>query len=386
MRRTATSWPRAAASAVASARTCSSGERRRRSMPERTGPNRTPAVTRASTPTTASCSTPAPGRTDVQSNVAPPSEPGTHRSRGGTRRRSRGRTAAPPVRARTARRRSRAARGCENSASSATSVIVRPSSSAARSATIRPPVVRRSVSTLRAAGAVQVTGAPSSASEESTVTADARGRSTAWTPGKGRASAPAGGAAGIVSRPRGRTSQPRQRIAAEAPGPASRRSRRSPAIVRPSPALRSRLGPTKAVSVRGGVAESSAAVGRRKVSTRTPRRSERLGEPARAPGAGQKGGAPPVRVGQALPAEADQTSTDREREHEPRCRAPAQCAAACQGPVLVLRATAGSRRARTAARRRRSRRARAPARAGAPDRRSRAGPRAPLPRASGSVW
>ena len=42
MRRTAVSWPRAAASAVASARTCSSGERRRRRMTCRAGPHPMP--------------------------------------------------------------------------------------------------------------------------------------------------------------------------------------------------------------------------------------------------------------------------------------------------------------------------------------------------------
>ena len=76
MSRTATSWPRAAASAVASARTCSIGDRRRRSMALRTGPKRTPDASSATTPTAASCQTTHPqGDRVLQSSAAPASEP-----------------------------------------------------------------------------------------------------------------------------------------------------------------------------------------------------------------------------------------------------------------------------------------------------------------------
>src|SRR6185437_936575 len=126
------------------------------------------------------------------------------------------------------------------------------------------------------------------ASAVAAASADARGSRIARAPGNGRASAPAGDAIGSVSRTRRRTSQPRQRIAAEAPGPARRRSRRSPAIARPSLASRSRVGPTKAVSVREGAAESSTAIGRRNVSTRTPRRPSASASPRAPPGPDRK--------------------------------------------------------------------------------------------------
>ena len=76
MRRTATSCPRAAASAVASARTCSMGERRRRWIALRTGPNLTPEASSATRPTAASCQTIHPqGERVLQPSAAPVSEP-----------------------------------------------------------------------------------------------------------------------------------------------------------------------------------------------------------------------------------------------------------------------------------------------------------------------
>ena len=143
-RRRARARPRARWRARARAPAASGGGAR---SPARIGPNRTPAASRASTPTAASCSTAQPqGERSVQSEVAP-------------LKRARGVEAvvifvhhdAPVARhhqaqGERARRRFPGARGCANSRSSATRVTVRPSSSASRSATGRPVRLRSSVS------------------------------------------------------------------------------------------------------------------------------------------------------------------------------------------------------------------------------------------------
>ena len=96
----ATSCPRAAASAVASARTCSSGERRRRSMPGRAGPKRTaPKSERQRSRHRELPDQPIPTASGAPvDSTAPASDAGRRRIRGDTRRtppRRTGRTTSP---------------------------------------------------------------------------------------------------------------------------------------------------------------------------------------------------------------------------------------------------------------------------------------------------
>ena len=210
------------------------------------------------------------------------------------------------------RRVSRSAR-LENRASSATRVIA--PVVGVRRAGPRPAAGRPEQRVHPPPGAVHVTGAPSSAvPEESTRHGRCCG-STAWTqPETPRLAVPwwpperSRPAAAHPSRDSG--SPPRHR-------PASRRSRRSPAIVRPSPALRiAARADEDGERAPVGAAESSAAAGRRKRSTR--RRGARASRRTPRAPAG-----PDRKVERRLsasvsapPAEADQTSADGEREHE----------------------------------------------------------------------
>ena len=332
--------PAAAASAVARARTCSSGERRRRSMPCRTGPNRTPAASSASTPTPASCRMAQPqGERSVQSKVAPLEACGTRRtvvilvdhhpvvprhhqpeherSGAGLAQRAVGEQAvvrhqrhrAPVVECGAERHGPAAGRPKQG--------VHRPRGRGrARDAAPRPPRPRSPPPRPTPAAA-----------------------STARARGNGRASA-AGGRPRRRACPGPRDARPSPGSGSppRRPGPASRRSRRSPAIARPSLGIEiaaradeggecaRRCGTYRALPSAGG-----------KSRPERPRRPSASANPRAPPGRPGRWSAARPRRSAAPRLSADQSRGRPRARARARCRAPAQCAAACQGPALVSR-------------------------------------------------
>ena len=354
MRRTATSWPRAAASAVASARTCSSGERRRRSMPCRIGPNRMPAASSASTPDgRPAASTAQPqGDRSVQSERRAAQAFARRRSRGGTRPRSPGRyrgTTSPSTNGPAAV--SRRAR-LENRPSSATSVTVRPSSE--RGADRDRPTADRPKQGVHRAGR---RGGAGDRRAVVRVRRSPRRRREIRRPAP-RGPAETAGLLGARGRDHGQgvaasaaaRRYPRQRIAASAPAPASRRSARSAGDRRRPRGRRARArGPSNA---RGTAALAMRVErGGRPAERLDPdaEAPERLGEPARARRAGQEGRAPRIGVGERARGERRRTpAPTASTSTMPGAERRAQPAGACQGrrevgapATVVVRARAG---------------------------------------------